>query len=43
MEENETKVIDQKDKNIFSEEKIKKTNMNIILNILNKPFFCCLK
>ena len=43
MEENETKVIDKKDKNIFSEEKIKKTNMNIIFNILNKPFFCCLK
>lgn len=43
IEENETKVIDKKDKNIFSEEKIKKTNMNIIFNILNKPFFCCLK
>ena len=45
MEENETKKIDKKNKNIFSEEKIKKTNMNmnIIFNILNKPFFCCLK
>ena len=43
IEENETKIIDKKNKNIFSEEKIKKTNMNIIFNILNKPFFCCLK
>ena len=40
-EENTTKNIIQKDKVIFSKEKIKKTN--IIFNILNKPFFCCLK
>ena len=30
-----------RDKNIFSEKKERK--MNIIFNILNKPFFCCLK
>ena len=43
IEENPTKKVDKKNKNIFSEEKINKTNMNVIFNILNKPFFCCLK
>ena len=43
IEENPTKKVDKKNKNIFLEEKINKTNMNVIFNILNKPFFCCLK
>ena len=41
IEENDTENLEKKEKIIFSEEKVKKTN--IVFNILNKPFFCCLK
>ena len=41
IENNETKKVDNINENILYNKKEKKTK--IIFNILNKPFFCCLK